>query len=201
MFCPQCGSNQSDELNFCKLCGGNLQAVRQVLAVHDVGETFWDKTWVAEIFLSHDERIKRKEEIERQRGITPEMKRYTEIKAGVITSCVGIGLTIFLYLFMQGIILGGSVPADKAEILRRIWVVGVIPFMVGIGLLINGVVVSKRLVEVIRQGVAPGPNKLAQEMERPAALQSGGADQPIPAAGFSVTEEATKHLSGGRQRE
>jgi hypothetical protein len=73
--------------------------------------------------------------------------------------------------------------------------------MVGIGLLINGVVVSKRLVEVIRQGVAaPRREALAQEMERPAALQSGGADQPIP-AGFSVTEEATRHLSGGRQRQ
>jgi hypothetical protein len=198
MFCPQCGSNQNDELNFCKLCGGNLQAVRQVLAVRETGESFWDKTWVAEMFLSHDERIKRKEEIERQRGITPEMKRYTEIKAGVITSCVGIGLTIFLYLFMQGIILGGDLQPGKAEIVRRIWVVGVIPFMVGIGLLINGMVVSKRLVEVLRQGVAaPRREALEQEMERP-ALPSGDADQPISAAGFSVTEEATSHLSGGR---
>jgi hypothetical protein len=71
--------------------------------------------------------------------------------------------------------------------------------MVGIGLLINGVVVSKRLVEVIRQGVAPGPNKLAQEMER-RALQSAGTDEPIP-AGFSVTEEAKKHLSGRPQNQ
>jgi hypothetical protein len=199
MFCPQCGSNQKDELNFCKLCGGNLQAVRQVLAAREVGKNFSDKTWVAEMFLSHDERRKRKEEIERQRGITPQMKRYTEIKAGVITSCVGIGLTIFLYLFMQGIILGGNLQPGKAEIVVRIWVVGLLPFMVGIGLLINGVV-SKRLVEVTRQGVAaPGPNKLAQEIKR-RALQSGGTDEPIP-AGFSVTEEATRNLSCGRQRQ
>jgi uncharacterized membrane protein YvbJ len=77
MFCPQCGSNQIDEPNFCKLCGGNLHAVRQVVAARELGENFRDKTWVAEMFLSHDERIKRKEELERQRGITPEMKRYT----------------------------------------------------------------------------------------------------------------------------
>jgi hypothetical protein len=106
---------------------------------------------------------------------------------------------IFLYLFMQGIILGGNLQPGKAEILRWIWVVGVIPFMVGIGLLINGVVVSKRLVEVLRRGEGPRRDALEQEMERP-ALQTAGTDEPIP-AGFSVTEEATKHLSGRRQKQ
>lgn len=53
MFCPQCGSNQSDGLRFCKLCGANLHAVRQVVATRETGEGFdWSKTWVAEMFLS-----------------------------------------------------------------------------------------------------------------------------------------------------
>jgi len=99
MFCPQCGSAQSDELKFCKSCGVNLDAVRQVTAMRDAGEKFdWSRTWVAEMFLSDGERRRRKEEIERERGITPAMKRYTEIKAGVITSSVGVGVTIFLYV-------------------------------------------------------------------------------------------------------
>jgi len=34
MLCPRCGSNQSDEVKFCKSCGANLQAVRDVLAGH-----------------------------------------------------------------------------------------------------------------------------------------------------------------------
>src|SRR5438067_1041829 len=139
MFCPQCGSNQSDELKFCKLCGANLQAVRQVVATRETGDKFdWGKTWVAEMFLSEAERDKREQELERQRGITPEVKRYNEIKAGVITSFVGIGLMIFLYVFMRGIILGGKIPTDAAEIISRIWVAGVIPLFVGLGLLING---------------------------------------------------------------
>jgi hypothetical protein len=41
-------------------------------------------------------------EIERRQGITPEVKRYNEIKAGVIVSSAGIGLSIFLFIFMQG---------------------------------------------------------------------------------------------------
>jgi len=198
MFCPQCHTNQSDELNFCKLCGANLQALRQLVATREVGENFWDKTWVAEMFLSHDERRKRKEELERQRGITPEMKRQTEIKAGIITSCVGIGLMIFLYVFMQGIILGGNVPPDAAEILRRIWVVGVIPFLVGVGLLINGVVVSKRFVEISREGPTTGPNVLERDKER-AALRSSDADEFIPSR-VSVTEGTTQHLRSSSEK-
>ena len=72
---------------------------------------------------------------------------------------------IFLYDFMRGIILGGNVPPDAAEILRRIWVVGVIPFLVGIGPLINGMVVSKRFVEISRQGPKTGPNVLERDKE------------------------------------
>ena len=37
--------------------------------------------------------------IERERGITHEMKRYNEIKAGINVS----GVMIFLYFLMQGI--------------------------------------------------------------------------------------------------
>jgi len=60
MFCPQCGSSQSDDLKFCKTCGANLQAVRLAVAARAPGEKFdWGKTWVAEMFLSESERKKR----------------------------------------------------------------------------------------------------------------------------------------------
>src|SRR3954467_15028745 len=151
MFCPQCGLNQTDDLKFCKTCGVNLQAVRQVVAARDPADDFnWSKTWVAEMFMSEGERKRRTRELERQQGITPEMKRFTEIKAGVITSSVGVALMIFLYFLMQGIIMGGRVSFDEASILSKIWVAGVIPFFVGMGLLINGTFVSKRLIEATR---------------------------------------------------
>src|ERR687884_703709 len=152
MFCPQCGSQQSDELKFCKLCGANLLAVRQVVATRDRDEKFdWSKTWVAEMFLSGEEQKRRKEEMELRRGITPEVKRYKEIKAGVITSSVGIALMIFLYVFMQGIILSGNVPPDGIAILSRLWIAGVFPIFVGAALITNGLFVSKRAAEIARQ--------------------------------------------------
>jgi hypothetical protein len=150
MFCPQCGVSQGDELKFCKACGANLYAVRKVVTSRDTDEKFdWNKTWVAEMLLSSEEQKQRKRE--RGGNLSLEEKRYNEIKAGIITSFVGIGVMIFLYVLMQGIILSGQNPPKDVEILSRIWVAGVIPFFVGIGLLISGLFVRRRLVEPARQ--------------------------------------------------
>src|SRR2546423_12577044 len=194
MFCPQCGSSQSDELKFCKTCGANLQAVRLAVAVRAPGEKFdWSKTWVAEMFLSESERKKREEVLERQRGITPEVKRYNEIKGGVITSFVGLALMIFLYVFMQGIVVGGKVPQDTAEILSRLWVAGVLPLFVGIGLMINGIFVSKKQAEIAKREQRKTQDALREGADA-RALRSADTSEFIP-PDYSVTEGTTKHLS------
>jgi hypothetical protein len=183
-------------LKFCKTCGANLFAVRQAVSMRGADDKFdWSKTWVAEMFLSEGERKRREAELEQQRGITPEVKRYNEIKAGVITACVGVGLMIFLAVFMEGVILGGKVPQDTIEILRRVWVAGVIPLFVGLGLLINGLFVSKKQVEtalLLERARAAGQGSLAEGAQRH-VLQSADTAEFIP-PGFSVTEATTKHL-------
>jgi hypothetical protein len=198
MFCPQCGANQSDELRFCNLCGANLQAVRQAVQTRDAGEAFdWGKTWVAEMFLSEAERKRRNEESERRRGVTPEIKRYNEIKAGVITSCVGVGVMIVLYVIMQGIVASGQNSPGDNEILSRVWIAGVIPFLIGLGLIINGLFVSKRLAKVLREAAANETGALDSTAERH-ALRPADTTEFIP-TNFSVTEETTKHLGGSRR--
>jgi hypothetical protein len=201
MFCPRCGAQQSEELKFCKVCGANLHAVRQVVDAREADEKIdWGKTWVAEMFLSGQEIQRRKEEAERRRGITPEVKRYNEIKAGVITGCVGLGVAIFLFVFMQGIILGGNVSPSAAAILSRLWIAGVIPLFVGIALVINGLFVSKKLVEIAgptapeRAGLT-GPDREGE----PRSLRPADTNEFIP-SGFSVTEETTKHLKDSGQK-
>jgi hypothetical protein len=194
MFCPQCGSTQSEDLKFCKVCGVNLYAVMQVVAAREPDEKFdWSKTWVQEMFLSADEKKRRKTEIERQSGITPEVKRYNEIKAGIIVSSVGMAIAIFLFVFMGGLVASGKVSPEAAEILSRLWVAGVIPLFVGLALVTNGVVVSKKLVEAARRGSQMGQEGL-EEPGNPPALRSADASE-FPPSPFSVTEQTTKHLS------
>ena len=193
MFCPQCGTNQSDQLRFCKACGANLSAVRQVVTKRETGEKIdWSKTWVAEMLLSQGERERRKEELDLQRGITPEVKRQREMKAGVITASVGIAVAIFLFVLMQGIIVGGKVGSDAAAILGRLWVVGVIPLCIGMGLLINGLFVRSAATK-------PAPDAVEKEAQTN-SLRSGESAERIPSV-FSVTEETTRQLRGADLKE
>ncbi|HEX6284266.1 MAG TPA: hypothetical protein VFZ71_05300 [Pyrinomonadaceae bacterium] len=196
MLCPRCSSNQSDDVKFCKFCGANLQAVREALENREPGTRFdWGNTWVAEMFQSGQAAEMRKLEMERRMGITPAVKRYNEIKAGVITSSVGVGLAIFLFVFMKGLL--GSVSPEAAEILQRIWVAGVIPFFVGLALIINGMVVSKRMVEV-QEREMERINALDGETSNQRSLRPADTNEFIP-SGFSVTEQTTRHLSGVEQ--
>lgn len=182
MFCPQCGTGQPDELKFCKACGTNLQIVTQALSGKP--DFDWSKTWVQQLVLS-------KEELDRRRGITPEMKRYNEMKAGVITSAAGLGVMIFLYIFMQGVILGGQIQPGEEQILSRIWISGIIPFFVGLALIFNGLFVSKRLAQLSKSREHQEELDSAGE---PRALRAADTSEFLPSK-FSVTEGTTRHLS------
>ena len=195
MICPRCASNQGDDIKFCTSCGANLQAVREAMQVADSGAKFdWSNTWVAEMFMSGQVNELRKREMERQLGITPEVKRYNEIKAGVIVSCVGIGVSIFLFFLMNAIAAGE--PRD-GEILRAVWLAGLIPFMVGLALIINGVVVSKKMVEVMER--EQSKYKGMEEGPAPRGLKSPDTSEFIP-PNFSVTDSTTRHLENAERK-
>jgi len=193
VFCPKCGSNQSDDIKFCKTCGGNLSAVRQAVALRDLPEKFdWSKTWVAEMFLSEGERDRRKELLELQRGITPEVKREKELKAGIITSAVGIGVSIFLYVIMQGVILTIHNPGSEVEILSRVWIAGVVPFFIGLGIIVANLFVGRD----------------RRKQTTTDSLEGGTPYQALPPSDterfarppFSVTDQTTRQLEDSDQK-
>ena len=202
MICPRCESNQNDNVKFCTFCGANLEAVREALALKEPDKKFdWSETWVAEMFRSGEIAEQRKREMERRLGITPEVKRYNEIKAGVIVSSVGVAITIFLLIFMQGI--AQNVPPNEAEILTRIWVAGFIPFFVGLALIINGVVVSKKQAEIMERKIRRINNQEGTSPElnagqAPRTLRPAETNEFIPTP-FSVTDQTTRHLVNAEQ--
>ena len=197
MFCPRCGSSQAEELKFCKACGANLSAVRKVVDTRESGEKFgWSKPWAAEMLMSGEEASRRQQEIRRHKEITSATRRYQEIKAGVITGSTGVALAVFLSVFMDGIIRSGNVSTAAAEIISHLWVVGVIPLLIGIALIINGYFVSKKMVA--QQNEKPEPDRLANEPQRQ-ALRSAETGEIIPST-FSVTEGTTQHLGSSNRR-
>lgn len=195
MLCPRCSSNQTDDIKFCTFCGANLQAVREALEAPEGKKFEWGNTWVAEMFMSGQMAELRKLEMERRLGITPEVKRYNEIKAGVIVSSVGVGLAVFLAIFMQGV--ASHVKPDVAEIITRLWVAGVIPFMVGVALIVNGLVVSKRIVEAQERALREG--KALDEGQGARSLRPADTNEFIP-TNFSVTDQTTRHLEQSERK-
>jgi len=194
MLCPRCASNQSDDIKFCTSCGANLQAVREVLDAPEGKKFDWGNTWVADMFMSGQAAQMRQLEMERRLGITPEVKRYNEIKAGVIVSCVGIGASIFLFFLMHAIALQNP---HAAELLNSIWLAGIIPFMVGIALIINGVVVSKKMAEVMER--EQQKNMPLSEGMPARGLRAADTSEFIP-TNFSVTDQTTRHLESTERK-
>ena len=192
MICPRCSNNQTDEVKFCTVCGANLHAVRQALEGPQPDDKFnWNNTWLAEMFLSAEEQKRRKAAMQLARGITPEIKRYNEIKAGVIVSASGIALSIFLFVFIAGIAASGNVTPEAATIITRLWIAGVIPFFVGLALIVNGLVVSKKIVEITNR------ERRQQEIDSgttPPSLRAANTNEFLSTP-FSVTEQTTQHLN------
>ena len=94
-------------------------------------------------------------------------KRHKEIKAGVIVGSLGIALGILLFVLMGGVIAGDKVSQEESEILSRLWVLGVVPLFVGLALIINGILVSKKLVETARRGAQKGQEGLEEPANSP----------------------------------
>lgn len=187
MFCPNCGQETREALKFCKQCGTNLGRVQGVMGkggagVRGNGPTDWNRVALDEY----------QEERERKKKKTPEEKRLDEIKGGVITTSAGLGLMIFLRFLFQAI--ASTLPWQEANVLRGLWWVGWIPVLVGLGVIFNGVVISKKIVELKRKRESgqlqpvyfsvPNTSPVPQLAE---ASQSVNAD-------YSITESTTTKL-------
>jgi hypothetical protein len=219
MFCPGCGFQVNDDLKYCRQCGANMHSVRDALSSRSGGEKFdLSKKWWAGMFYSP-------EDVERLSGIMPtpeekrlreEKKRFNEIKGGVITGMVGVSVMIVFYFFFGAV--AKAADPQAAEIVSKLWMLGIIPTLIGAGLLINGFFISRRLAELSEQAAraalsaarAPIAQSGAPPDARPKAipnaipnaiedvLEAQTTNQLMvdaaPAAGYSVTEDSTAHL-------
>jgi hypothetical protein len=192
MYCPSCATEAGDQTKYCVKCGVNLRRVQGALGKGDAGGwdgNDWDQTWKDAHRARLEERKKRQDN---RRKKTPEEKRLNEIKAGVIVGSVGFGLMVFLSLLFDAI--ASTMDGPEANILRSLWAVGLVPFMVGVGILFNGFFISKRIVELKRQHEQTDqqPSLFSAPNTSPVARLVEPAQSPI--SDFSVTENTTTKL-------
>src|ERR1051326_317677 len=154
MFCPGCGSEERQASQYCRACGTDLRAVRAsmerpdsitasaVSAREEIGRAV-----AAKIREVEDARELKKvaedvlPEIEKFLE-SPEEKRLRRMRAGVVVSSIGVGVSIMMVIAtavareadVQGMIMGAGA--------------GVVAFFIGLGLLLNAFLFTRT-----RQGI------------------------------------------------
>lgn len=140
MYCPNCAAEENQPKQFCRNCGTDLRGVRSALekpdtltssavtARNEIGraialkiqelESGYDLKKIAEDVLPQITKFLE----------SPEERRLRAIRTGVINTAVGLGM--FLLFGVMGI-------AGKNQFIIPA-LAGFIPFLIGIGLIING---------------------------------------------------------------
>src|SRR5215510_15002364 len=180
MFCPGCGFQVSDDLKFCKQCGANLRGAREAMTSSSTEEKLdWNKTW----------RESLPEEARKRLFPTPEEKRLTEIREGVLTIFTGVGAMIFLYFLFDAV---AKKAGDGADIIRSLYWLGIVLVLIGAGMIFNGLFISQRLVKPKEQQAEPSPFESPAEAAYPIAESAKTTDQLVvdaaPSGAPSVAE-------------
>src|SRR5512145_952935 len=139
MYCPSCGSEERQLSQFCRACGTDLRIVRNSLENPDaitqsavsarehIGMAVADKIRqmssakdlekIGEDVLPHFEKFLE----------SPEERRLRRIRAGIITAAIGLGATIVTLLMAF----------DEMGVFPFV-TPSLVTFLVGLGLVING---------------------------------------------------------------
>lgn len=137
MYCPQCGTDSSSGVQYCRACGANLKVIGKAVALSEaiarsdrgplpriremvkgltVDHVTEDVSHALERMNNEIAKISPNKKQERRHWInfrkhkTPEEKREEHISKGVVSLFSGVGLTVFLYYLSAAIIL--KLPAD-----------------------------------------------------------------------------------------
>jgi hypothetical protein len=168
MYCPQCGTESTEGLQYCRTCGANLKVIgkavtlSEVIARSDRGPMPKIKEMMKNLKLEHvsDEVSgaldRMNNEIMKSAGApqvqrpwwppkkTAEERREKHIVRGTAGFFGGIGLMIFLYFFCGALVLKvppdvlAKIPFELEPAVRLFWLVGMIPALSGLGHIIAG---------------------------------------------------------------
>jgi hypothetical protein len=192
MFCPNCGSRETEAIQFCRLCGTNLNTVRILVdnpeslvpahsdaARQEIGMAIAAKirqTGSAEELAALAENVL--PEIEKFLE-TPEEKKMRRLRSGSVVSLIGFGATIAFTIVSQ---LG---PEKDIIVLAAF---GLVTLFIGLGLLGNGLffTVPKKSLPAGAEDEEGGRfGASTNELLMPADARTEFS---------SVTEHTTRHL-------
>jgi hypothetical protein len=197
MFCPGCGSEDRQLSQFCRACGTDLRVVRAGLerpdALTDAAATARDE--IGRAIAAKIGELKKPGDVARAvRWIlphiekfleSPEEKRLRRMRAGVITSSVGLSVSLMFLII--------AIVADNGEFLLPMGA-ALVAFFIGIGLIING----KLLTIGKRELTDLSPEAAAQSLLDRLPSKTTAKQRELPQMTnppFSIIENTTHRLS------
>lgn len=211
MYCPQCGTESSAGLQFCRACGANLKvigkavALSEAIARSDRGPVPKLKEMIKNLKVEqvteevsraldrmNQEIISTPEKIKHRKPSWPFIRekktaaerREKHVVKGTISFFSGIGLMIFLYYFSAALIL--KLPPEViAQIPFELEPVVRILWLVGLMPILSGVghIIAGLLIR-------PDPAEIGAKSTH-APLSSNGSHREVPS---SITERTTNLL-------
>ena len=170
MYCPQCGTESTAGLQYCRSCGANLKVIgkavtlSEAIARSDRGPLPKIKEMMKNFKLDHvteeistaldqmnTEIVRSSHELKphkrRRKEKTPEQRRENHIIHGTVSLFSGVGIMIFLYYLTAALVL--KLPPDVVEqvpfeidpVVRVLWLIGLIPALSGLGRIIAGLTI------------------------------------------------------------
>jgi len=214
MYCPGCGSEERQMSQYCRGCGTDLRPVRlslerpdavtasAVTAREEIGRVFAEK--IREVEDSRD--LKRIAEdvlpqIEKFLE-SPEEKRLRRMRAGVVVAASGLGASLLAGLLLS--VIHNPQDPDAIPLLVFFAGLGVVCFAIGLGLVLNGLWLT-RVPKALRDKSSSERNNLLDEtyaapqlrpaMERPEMFRTPATSDLVhEPRQASVTEHTTHHL-------
>ncbi|MGH9929873.1 MAG: hypothetical protein ACREA9_11705 [Pyrinomonadaceae bacterium] len=207
MYCPTCGSEERQISQYCRACGTDLRVVRRGLEQPDT-ITASAVSAREQISQAMAEKIRQMEGSRELKQVaedvlpqiakfleSPEEKRLRRVRAGVVTAAIGLGAALLILLMSL-----------EAHDLIPFVALGLITFLIGLGLVLNGLAFTiprKTLADRSDDAESQKELEAAAESAYPANQLSGSSqttnDLPSPndriAGRPSVTEHTTHHLN------
>ena len=206
MYCPTCGSEERQVSQYCRACGTDLGGVRRGLERPDT-ITASAVSAREEITRVMAEKIRQMEGSRELKQVaedvlpelekfleSPEEKRLRRVRSGVVLAAIGLGGALLIFLMSL----------NQHDLIPFISL-GVIAFLIGLGLIINGLAFTiPRKTVADRSEEAKAQKELESRAQGayPASQLADGSqttndllspDSRI-AAPSSVTEHTTHHL-------
>ena len=172
MYCPQCGTESQPAVQYCRVCGANLNQI-------------------APQEEPREKRRRRRDHrplISLRKKKTPLERREEKITKGIVSMFSGAGLTVFLYHLSAALVLKlppdvlAGIPFEIDPVVRVLWFLGFIPMLSGVGNIIAGLCIRPRPERELEPPPFTPPRDLTE-----------GEPTKVSAPG-SVTERTTNLL-------